>query len=70
MEICHLNPQQRAHCQDKLNRGKIKLDRSSNLYYEMENLPLQDFRKNMSAIMMEVRDWHCLIHLWVAQDYC
>ena len=43
--FANLNPQQRAHCQDKLNRGKIKLDRSSNLYYEMENLPLQGLQK-------------------------
>ena len=44
-KFANLNPQQRAHCQDKLNRGKIKLDRSSNLYYEMENLPLQGQQK-------------------------
>ena len=44
-KFANLNPQQRAHCQDKLNRGKIKLDRSSNLYYEMENLPLQGLQK-------------------------
>ena len=44
-KFANLNPQQRAHCQDKLNRGKIKLDRSSNLYYEMEDLPLQGLQK-------------------------
>ena len=44
-KFANLNPEQRAYCHDKLNRGKIKLDRSSNLYYEMENLPLQGLQK-------------------------
>ena len=44
-KFANLNPEQRAYCFDKLNRGKIKLDRSSNLYYEMEDLPLQGLQK-------------------------
>ena len=44
-KFANLNPEQRAYCFDKLNRGKIKLDRSSNLYYEMESLPLQGTQK-------------------------
>ncbi len=44
-KFANLNPEQRAYCLDKLKRGKIKLDRSSNLYYEMENLPLKGLQK-------------------------
>ena len=34
-KFANLNPEQRAYCLDKLKRGKIKLDKSSNLYYEL-----------------------------------
>jgi len=44
-KFANLNPEQKAFCLDKLKRGKIKLERSSNLYYEMENLPLQGLQK-------------------------
>ena len=44
-KFANLNPEQQVYCLDKLKRGKIKLDISSNLYYEMENLPLQGLQK-------------------------
>ena len=44
-KFANLNPEQRAYCHDKLKRGKIKLESSTNLYYEMESLPLQGTQK-------------------------
>ena len=43
--FANLNPEQRIYCSDRLKRGKVKLDKSSNLYYEMESLPLQGKKK-------------------------